>query len=136
MFSYVSLGSNDLPRAVRFYDAALGALGYGRCDVGNDSGFENWIGWGIYEEGGARELALWVCEPFDGKPATVGNGTMIALHADTRGAVDSFHAAALAHGGSSEGAPNLRPQYSPNFYAAYVRDPDGNKLAVVCRRAE
>ena len=118
MFSYVSLGSNDLPRAVRFYDAALGALGYGRCDVGGDSGFDNWVGWGIYEAGGARELALWVCEPFDGKPATVGNGTMIALNADTKGAVDAFHAAALAHGGRSEGAPGLRPQYGPNFYAA------------------
>ena len=136
MFSYVSLGSNDLPRAVRFYDATLGVLGHRRCDTRDDSNWDNWFGWGIYGDGGARELALWVCAPFDDQPATAGNGTMIALHADTRKAVDEFHAAALAHGGSSEGAPGLRPHYSPNFYAAYVRDPDGNKLAVVCRRAE
>lgn len=136
MFSYVSLGSNDLPRATRFYDAVLGALGYGRCEVGSDFNWDNWVGWGLYADGGERELALWVCQPFDGRPATVGNGTMVALHADSRQAVDAFHAAALAHGGSSEGAPGLRPQYSANFYGAYVRDPDGNKLAAVCRRAE
>jgi catechol 2,3-dioxygenase-like lactoylglutathione lyase family enzyme len=136
MFSYVSLGSNDLPRAVRFYDAVLGALGFARCDPGNDSNWDNWVGWGLYEDGGARELALWVCEPFDGRPATPGNGTMVALHANARAAVDAFHAAALAHGGISEGAPGLRAHYSKNFYAAYVRDPDGNKLAAVCRRPE
>ena len=103
---------------------------------GNEPNWDNWYGWGTYADGGARELALWVCEPFDGQPATAGNGTMIALQADSRKAVDAFHAAALANGGTSEGAPGLRPQYNANFYAAYVRDPDGNKLAVVCRRAE
>ncbi len=136
MFSYISLGSNDLPRAVRFYDATMGSLGYRRCVTEASHYWDDWVGWGIYADGGASELALWVCAPFDGKPATVGNGTMIALHAETRKAVDEFHAAALAHGGSCEGAPGLRSHYSANFYAAYVRDPDGNKLAVVCRRAE
>jgi catechol 2,3-dioxygenase-like lactoylglutathione lyase family enzyme len=136
MFSYVSLGSNDLPRAVRFYDATLGTLGHRRCDTKDEPNWDNWFGWGTYADGGARELALWVCEPFDGQPASAGNGTMIALRAETRKAVDEFHAAALLHGGTSEGAPGLRPQYNANFYAAYVRDPDGNKLAVVCRRAE
>jgi len=136
MFRYLSLGSNDLPRAVRFYDATMATLGHRRCDTGNEPNWDNWYGWGTYADGGARELALWVCEPFDGQPATAGNGTMIALQADSRKAVDAFHAAALANGGTSEGAPGLRPQYNANFYAAYVRDPDGNKLAVVCRRAE
>lgn len=58
---------------------------------------------------------------------------MVALHAKTRAAVDASHAAALAQGGADEGAPGLRPHYGPNFYAGYFRDPDGNKLAVVCR---
>ena len=70
--------------------------------------------------------------PFDGQPASHGNGTMLALTAQTRAVVDAFHAAALAHGGSDEGAPGLR--YSANFYSCYVRDPDGNKLSAVCDR--
>jgi predicted lactoylglutathione lyase len=61
------------------------------------------------------------------------NGSMVAFGARSWKEVDDFHAAALARGGSSEGAPGLRPQYNPGFYAAYVRDPDGNKVAAVCR---
>ena len=76
---------------------------------------------------------LWVCTPFNGAPATAGNGAMVALWAKTWAQVDAFHAAALAQGGTSEGEPGLRLQYNPDFYAAYVRDPDGNKLAAVCR---
>ena len=133
MFTYVCLGTNDLERAARFYDATLGALGHQRCDVAGEPSWEGWVGWGRYERRGAVELALWVCPPFDGRPATAGNGTMIALSARSWSEVDRFHAAALAHGGTSEGAPGLRPQYNPDFYAAYVRDPDGNKVAVVCR---
>ena len=68
--------------------------------------------------------------PFDGAPATRGNGTMLALRATTRAQVDGFHAAALAHGGTDEGGPGLR--YGPTFYSCYVRDPDGNKLSAVC----
>jgi catechol 2,3-dioxygenase-like lactoylglutathione lyase family enzyme len=133
MFTYVSLGTNDLERARRFYDATLAALGLARCDVGGENSWEGWVGWGTYENHGQQELALWLCKPFDGQPATVGNGTMVAFAARSWGQVDEFHAAALAHGGSSEGVPGLRPQYNADFYAAYVRDPDGNKLAVVCR---
>jgi predicted lactoylglutathione lyase len=73
------------------------------------------------------------CQPFDKRPATVGNGTMIAFQAASRPQVDAFFAAAIANGGQSEGEPGLRPQYNADFYAAYVRDPDGNKLAAVCR---
>ncbi len=72
----------------------------------------------------------------DGAPATPGNGTMVSFLASSRAAVDAFHAAALAHGGTDEGAPGLRPQYGAQFYAAYVRDPDGNKLNAVCYRAD
>lgn len=74
-------------------------------------------------------------EPFDGQPASVGNGTMVSFLAKSRAVVDAFHAAALAHGGTNEGLPGLRPQYGPQFYAGYVRDPDGNKLNAVCYRA-
>lgn len=133
MFTYVCLGTNDIDRPVRFYDPTMAALGLARCDTGDDPGWEQTVGWGTYENDGLRELALWVCKPFDGGPASVGNGTMVALKAATWAQVDAFHAAALAHGGSSEGAPGLRPQYNRDFYAAYVRDPDGNKLVAVCR---
>jgi len=135
MFSYLCLGTNDLEAAARFYDPVLAALGLERCDTSGESGWEGWIGWGTYERGGAVELALWLCHPYDGLPATAGNGTMVALRAASRAQVDAFHAAALAHGGRSEGAPGLRPHYNADFYAAYVRDPDGNKLAAVCRDA-
>jgi catechol 2,3-dioxygenase-like lactoylglutathione lyase family enzyme len=133
MFNYVCLGTNDLERAARFYDATMATLGLTRCDVSGESNWDGLVGWGTYERHGAVELALWLCRPFDGEPATVGNGTMVALAAKSWQQVDAFHAAALSRGGTSEGAPGLRLHYQPDFYAAYVRDPDGNKLAVVCR---
>ncbi|MFN3970826.1 MAG: hypothetical protein ACK4L4_05550 [Gemmobacter sp.] len=76
-------------------------------------------------------MHLWVTRPFDGGPARAGNGAMVAFAAPGRAAVEAFHAAALAQGGADEGAPGLRPQYGAGFYAAYVRDPDGNKVAAV-----
>jgi catechol 2,3-dioxygenase-like lactoylglutathione lyase family enzyme len=133
MLTYAYFGTNDLERARVFYDATLGALGMQRCITGDAAWDRVAAGWGIYEDGGLRELGFWIGTPFDGRPATVGNGSMIAFRAGTREDVDRFHAAALAHGGRCDGAPGLRPQYSPDFYAAYVRDPDGNKLAAVCR---
>ena len=133
MLSYVYLGTNDLERAIRFYNGTLGALGLKRC-VTNDPQWDKVsAGWGVYEQDGVQELALWVGLPFDGQAANVGNGTMVAFRASSWKQVDDFHAMALANGGSSEGAPGLRLHYNPDFYAAYVRDPDGNKLAAVCR---
>ena len=132
MFTYVCLGTNDLARSTRFYDAVLGALGLQRC-ITDEPDMDGIVGWGIYENRGAKEIALWLCRPFDGGAATAGNGTMVALRATSWGEVDHFHAAALAEGGRCEGAPGLRPHYNPDFYAAYVRDPDGKKLAAVCR---
>ncbi len=128
MFSYVSLGTRDQASAVVFYDAVLAPLGHARIkDYDPDDGS---AAWGTDDPG----PHLWVTQPFDGNLATVGNGTMVSFLAETRTAVDAFHAAALAHGGHDEGGPRLRPQYGPHFYAAYVRDPDGNKLNAVCYR--
>lgn len=78
-----------------------------------------------------RGFVLWVCRPFDSAPATAGNGTMIGFMAASRAEVDAFHGAAMRHGGSEEGAPGPRPHYGPDWYAAYLRDPAGNKLSIV-----
>lgn len=133
MFTYISLGTNDLERATRFYDPVMQALGHQRCNTSGESNWEAWVGWGRYEHHGQFELALWVCRPFNQQPASAGNGAMVAFKAENWRAVREFHAAAMLHGGSSEGSPGLRPHYGDDFYAAYVRDPDGNKLAAVCR---
>lgn len=121
-FLYITLGTNDLARATRFYDAALAPLGMERRRT-----LDNEIGYALPED---RRARLWVTQPYDGKPATVGNGSMPAFAAPSEMAVRAFHQAALAAGGTDEGAPGLRP-YGPSFYAAYVRDPDGNKLSAV-----
>jgi catechol 2,3-dioxygenase-like lactoylglutathione lyase family enzyme len=133
MLTYVYLGTNDLARATQFYDAILAPLGMQRCVTGDADWDRISAGWGTYEDNGARELAFWIGKPFDQHPATTGNGTMVAFRARSWKEVGDFHAAALVHGGTSEGAPGLRTHYSPDFYAAYVRDLDGNKVAAVCR---
>jgi catechol 2,3-dioxygenase-like lactoylglutathione lyase family enzyme len=133
MLSYVYFGTNDLERAIAFYTATLAPLGMERCSTGDPDWDRISAGWGIYEDDGARELAFWIGKPFDQQAATIGNGSMVAFSGRSWKAIDDFHAAALANGGSSEGPPGLRLHYSPDFYAAYVRDPDGNKVAAVCR---
>jgi catechol 2,3-dioxygenase-like lactoylglutathione lyase family enzyme len=119
---YLTLGTNDVARAGRFYDAALAPLGLVRRDTDDTE-----VGYGLP---GDRRTRLWITLPFDGKPATVGNGSMLAFEAPSQDAVSAFHKAALAAGGTDDGAPGLRP-YGPAFFAAYVRDPDGNKLSAV-----
>ncbi len=123
MLLYITLGTNDLAAATRFYDAVLPCLGLERR-------FQNEEERGYGEPAPAR-IRFGVTKPFDGRPATVGNGSMPALVATSRAAVDAFHAAGLANGGRDEGAPGLRP-YGAHFYACYLRDPDGNKLSAVC----
>ena len=121
--SHITLGTNDAERSARFYDAVLSVIGFDR--VPKPPGKPP-----AYRKGSAPTLFLYT--PEDGRPATWGNGTHIAFAAETRAAVDAFHATALEHGGLDEGAPGLRPHYGEHYYAAYVRDPDGNKLQAVC----
>ncbi|NBC37599.1 VOC family protein [Novosphingobium sp. FSY-8] len=116
MIGYVTLGTNDLERAARFYDAIATELGVGRMIES-----AAYIAWGDVD--GAAGIGVTV--PFDGAPASAGNGVMIALEAASAAQVDRIHALALALGGSCEGAPGLRGE---GFYAGYFRDPDGNKL--------
>ncbi|MEA3028803.1 MAG: hypothetical protein QOG13_128 [Sphingomonadales bacterium] len=125
MFSHVTLGTNDLEQARRFYAPAMAALGI-------SVPFEL-PGMLVYGE--MIGPKLFILAPFDGRPASVGNGTHVAFLAKSRAEVDAFHEAALAHGGSDEGAPGLRPRYHAHYYGAYVRDPDGNKLQAVCHSA-
>jgi catechol 2,3-dioxygenase-like lactoylglutathione lyase family enzyme len=122
LLSHVTLGSNDLVRARAFYEPVMAALG-----IVQPFEIEGAIVFG--ERRGTR---LFVVTPFDGKAASPGNGSHLAFLAPDRGAVDAFHAAALANGGTDEGTPGLRPNYHPDYYAAYVRDLDGNKLQAVC----
>ena len=119
MFHHVSLGSNDLDRSAAFYDAVLAAIGYRQIKRSGRV-----LAYGI------NEVTFTLERPIDGNSATVGNGSHVAFLAGDRAMVDDFHRTALAHGGSDEGAPGLR-DYDPNYYAAFVRDPDGNKIEVV-----
>lgn len=116
MIGYVTLYTNDLARAAPVYDALAAELGIGRMME-----WDGGIAWGT--PGGAAGLAI--TRPFDGMPATVGNGVMVALEAKDRAQVDRLHAIALAHGGSCEGPPGPRAN---GCYAGYFRDLDGNKL--------
>ncbi len=125
MFSHVTIGSNDLERSKVFYDAVMKALGHERFYTGDS----------IIGYGEATGDQTFVTQPFDGQAATVGNGTHVAFLAGDRASVDAFHAAALANGGKDEGAPGPRPHYHKNYYGAYVRDPDGNKLQATCHRS-
>lgn len=126
MFLYITLGTNDLPAAKRFYDAVMPTLGHTLREEDGDE-----VGYG---PPAPERIRLWVTKPYNGQPANTANGSMPAFAAATRAAVDAFHAAGLTAGGSDEGAPGLRP-YGKNFYACYLRDPDGNKLSAVCDTA-
>lgn len=92
-----------------------------------------WAGW--HSEGRTRPYFV-ICKPYDGRPHEPGNGQMIAFSAPSRGVVRRVYQTALSCGGTSEGAPGLRPEYHANYYGAYFRDPDGNKFCVACHAAE
>ena len=127
MFSHIMLGTNDLAASRRFYDAVMPTLGYA-CEEAGDS----YAGYGLQEHIGSGQNCLWLGLPADGKAASCGNGTNVALLAKNRQQVDRFHSVALEAGGLDEGSPGLRKDVHPHFYAAYVRDPDGHKLVIVC----
>lgn len=120
MIGYVTLGSNDIPKAAAFYDELLGMLGGKRFMEAGE-----FIAWMATE----NSPGIGITRPFDGNAATVGNGMMVALIVDSTDAVDALHAKALSLGGKDEGAPGPR---GDGFYAGYFRDLDGNKLNAFC----
>lgn len=129
MFSHIFVGASDFERALAFYNPLMAALGIEARFCERE---RPWAGWQSHPD--PRPLFL-IGKPFDGRPHEPGNGQMVAFLAQDRETVDRAHAVALAHGGSSEGRPGLRPEYHANYYGAYVRDPDGNKLCIACHRA-
>jgi catechol 2,3-dioxygenase-like lactoylglutathione lyase family enzyme len=120
MIGYVTLGTNDMARAGAFYDALLATIGAGRFMES-----DRFIAWAV----SPTQPSLGVIKPYDQKPASVGNGTMVALVMDSPAKVDAFHRKALELGAKDEGAAGPR---GGGFYAGYFRDPDGNKLNVFC----
>ncbi|MCU6433120.1 VOC family protein [Undibacterium sp. Jales W-56] len=126
MSSHIFIGITDFPRALTFYSALMDVLGLQLkfCDPGKP-----WAGW--MSPFAARPLLL-IGRPFNGEVAAAGNGQMIALSASDRAAVERAYHVALVSGGICEGAPGLRPEYHADYYGAYFRDPDGNKICVCC----
>jgi len=117
ILSHVSIGTNDMPRSVEFYDAVLPVLG---CKKLMEYSF------GVAY--GKQFPEFWVQSPIDGTRASVGNGTHICFLAESKEAVHAFYEAAIAAGATDEGPPGPRPQYSPGYYGAFARDPDGHKV--------
>jgi catechol 2,3-dioxygenase-like lactoylglutathione lyase family enzyme len=127
MIDHISIEVSNLERATRFYESVLGAIGYARLDVrAKTVGF------------GKRYSEFWLNHRPGMSVIEVDSGNHVCLRAPSRQAVDAFHAAALAAGGESEGAPGERPQYGEGYYAAYIRDLDGNCIEAVTflRRAD
>ena len=126
MLSYIRVGANDIPLSGRFYTAILTPLGYQMKEV--PKGFE--FTFPDLPDGSRGPAAVYVGKPYDGKAATVGNGSMTAFQAETHEMVRNLHAAGLQAGGSDEGAPGFRAEYGDRFYVGYLRDPLGNKVAI------
>lgn len=128
MYSHMTVGVRDVAKALDFYGPVMRTLGLNLKFA--ESG---WAGWKPPE----ADRPLFIIRlPFNGEAATAGNGQMVAFQAGSRAVVDACHAAALAAGGTCEGAPGLRPQYHRDYYGTYFRDLDGNKLCVCCHLPE
>ncbi len=130
MFSHVFVSVSDFERAFGFYRALMQCLGVELrfCEPGKP-----WAGW----HGAGRSRPYFViCKPYDGQPHDPGNGQMVAFIARSRVIVRQSYRIALEHGGTCEGPPGLRPQYDANYYGAYFRDPDGNKICIASHVAE
>jgi catechol 2,3-dioxygenase-like lactoylglutathione lyase family enzyme len=121
MLHHVSIGVADVQRAAQFYDAVLSKLGFKRVMEVMPYG----IAYGL------RMPQFWVQLPHDQSASSSGNGTHIAFEARSKGAVNAFHTAALSAGAKDEGAPGPRPEYTAEYYGAFVRDLDGNKIEAV-----
>lgn len=122
MFTHIMVGSNDVDKSKAFYDAVLGALGVPPGAAFNGRAF--------YSHNGGN---FGVGSPADGNAATFANGGTIGFAAPDTAAIDAFHAAGLAHGGTCDGAPGPRPNAPGKAYGAYLRDPDGNKICAFCQ---
>ena len=121
MIGYVTLGTNDFERAVSYYDALVAEMGGKRFMEHEDI----FVAWAV----DPSHPGIALTKPFNGKPATVGNGVMVALAVDSTEKVDALHKKAIELGGTDEGEPGPRGE---GFYAGYFRDPDGNKLNFFC----
>lgn len=128
MLSHVCIGVRAFDRAFAFYSEVMSALGHELKFRELD---RPWAGWMAKDQ--PRPLFI-IGKPYDGNAAQSGNGQMVALLAHDRASVDRVYAVALANGGTCEGAPGLRAHYHPDYYGAYFRDPDGNKIGVCCHR--
>ena len=122
MFSHVTLGTNDYEKAEKFYDAVMAVLGHPVLFKGG----------GVAAYGEPAGEKVFILPPFDKQAARPGNGVHVAFKVDNRAKVDEFYVAALANGGTDEGPPGLRTYYHPNYYAAFVVDPDGYRLEAYC----
>lgn len=129
MFSHIMLGSNDLAAAKTFYDATMAALGFsGEAAEGTAPTGHKRI---FYRH---RGVALGLCEPINGEPASIGNGSTIGISCDSAEQVEAWHAAGLANGGTAiESPPGPRAMGTSTLFLAYLRDPDGNKLCAMYR---
>lgn len=128
MIDHLSITTTDLDRAQAFYDPVLGALGYPRVNRHSNS-----IGYGVREPGPDAPAYISV---FLSRESLVPDNRHWAFRAHSRAAVRAFHAAALKHGGTDDGAPGLRPDYHEHYYGAFVRDPDGNRIEAVTHTVE
>ena len=126
MIAYVTVGADDIARAKLFYSAFLPVLGYGLTE--GPAGLSYTLPIPVGQPAASPDF--YVKPPFDGCPATAGNGSMVAFEARNQAQVRDLHAAALAAGGSDEGQPGFRAGYGPDFYLGYLRDPQGNKIAI------
>jgi catechol 2,3-dioxygenase-like lactoylglutathione lyase family enzyme len=132
MIAYVTVGVDDIARARRFYSSFLPALGYSLKEYRGDLSY-------ILPAEPEQSPTLpdfYVKKPFDGAPASAGNGMMIAFEAQNQSQLRELHAAALAAGGSDAGPPGFRASYGPRFYVCYLRDPQGNKIALFSSNSE
>lgn len=133
MISHLTVGVADLDRAAAFYGPLLGRMGW--QEVHNDEKFRGYA-LGFLPSGRPIKPMFWACLPHDGLPASVGNGVHVAFMTGEPGAVDDVHRMALGMGARDEGAPGYHPEYHEFYYAAFFRDPDGNKVQVCCHEAD